>query len=493
MHCKKVCLVVDLREGQNLAQITNMIAVLSAAGWKVDIALKVYGGETMKLATKAVKQGYDLVIAYGGDGTLNQVINGVMHVNGKSFVGVIPGGTANEWAGEISIPGDHVKAALTLVNSDARDVDLGHVEVKSLVFPGTTQSSASSINDAPHKKTQQKKKGSTSVTEDYFLLMAGLGIDAAIIANTSRPLKYHVGRVAFDLAAVKELPKQKPFAIEIQSTGIDGNTEHWQGEVLQVIVANTRRYANMVQITPDAYLDDGLLDVCVIMGGSPITTMEQITSLLLRRKPDPTNSKYLRGAKISMRVPASIHMQLDGNAVDLKDYIGKSDFASLSKAEDIHQVLVDYHFTAEPHALRMAVPRTYDNTLFLHADHSVQAEQQGEPVTTQGNGNSVNISQEGADEHVRSLVEQGYTVTVVGVVPNPDKQQTYIIAGNMCKQSTDETLPVAVLVDNDVIIVKRTGEQVPTASIEKLQEGTDIVVKGNRNKRGVIRATLVVV
>src|SRR5205807_8889121 len=114
MHCKKACLVVDLREGQNMGAITALMAVLSAAGWKTKIALKEYGGECIKLATKAVEKGNDLVIAYGGDGTLNQVVNGVMNVKGESIVGVIPGGTANEWAGEVSIPTDHVKAALAL-------------------------------------------------------------------------------------------------------------------------------------------------------------------------------------------------------------------------------------------------------------------------------------------------------------------------------------------------------------------------------------------
>jgi len=112
MKCKKACLVINPRAGQNLAKITDVLAVLSAAGWSTDIALKEYGGQTMDLATRAAEDGYDLVVAYGGDGTLNQVVNGVMNAKGQhSIVGVIPGGTANVWAGEIGIPGDPVKAA----------------------------------------------------------------------------------------------------------------------------------------------------------------------------------------------------------------------------------------------------------------------------------------------------------------------------------------------------------------------------------------------
>ncbi len=98
MPKRKACIVVDLRTGQHVANIPDLIAVLSAAGWKTGIALKEYGGETFQLAKKAATQGYDLVIGYGGDGTLNDVVNGVMSAGGKNLVGDIPGGTFNEWS-----------------------------------------------------------------------------------------------------------------------------------------------------------------------------------------------------------------------------------------------------------------------------------------------------------------------------------------------------------------------------------------------------------
>src|SRR5207253_5868821 len=101
MRRKRVCLVINPRAGHNVAKITDLVAVFAAAGWKIDIALKAYPGQAMKLAARAARQDYDLAIAYGGDGSLNQVINGVINAKGHSIVGVIPGGTANEWAVEI--------------------------------------------------------------------------------------------------------------------------------------------------------------------------------------------------------------------------------------------------------------------------------------------------------------------------------------------------------------------------------------------------------
>src|SRR5436305_5823583 len=158
MKCKRACLVINPRAGQNIARLTDVIAVLAAAGWKTDIAIKEYGGHTMELATKAAEVGYDLVIAYGGDGTLNNVVNGVMNAKGQhSIVGVIPGGTANVWASEVGIPVDPVKASLTLVNSEARKVDIGHVEVESLTFPDTSAAQQQPTGDNQDKKRLTKK------------------------------------------------------------------------------------------------------------------------------------------------------------------------------------------------------------------------------------------------------------------------------------------------------------------------------------------------
>src|SRR5512141_998775 len=136
MKCKTAYLIINPRLGKNVVKLTDVIAVFSAAGWKTDIALKEFGGHTMQLAREAAGAGYDLVIGYGGDGTLNQVVNGVMAAKRRrSIVGVIPGGTANVWAHEIGMPEDPVKASLLLVNSEGRKVDLGRVEVDSLALP----------------------------------------------------------------------------------------------------------------------------------------------------------------------------------------------------------------------------------------------------------------------------------------------------------------------------------------------------------------------
>jgi Diacylglycerol kinase catalytic domain len=83
LHCKKAFLIINPRAGHNFTRISDVLAILSAAGWKTDIAVKHYIGHVIELATRAAEQDYDLVIAYGGDGTINHVVNGVMAAKRK--------------------------------------------------------------------------------------------------------------------------------------------------------------------------------------------------------------------------------------------------------------------------------------------------------------------------------------------------------------------------------------------------------------------------
>ncbi len=510
MRCKKACIVINPRAGQNVMKLTDVLAVLSAAGWRTDIAIKEYGGHTMELATEAAEKDYDLVVGYGGDGTLNQVVNGVMNAKGQhSIVGLIPGGTANVWASEIGVPVDPVKAALTLVDSECRKVDIGHVEVESLTFP---EINSGDQQQTAGEKTHKKKVKPTPDAKHRFLLMAGLGIDAAVMGHVSKPLKYQIGALAVGFSAAKELPTQHPFAVEIRaSRGGRKGEVLWQGEAIQVVIGNTRRYADVVQMTPNALIDDGVLDVCVITAGDPLTTMQQITSLLLQRKPDNLTSEYFHGAHLSISVPASIDLQLDGSAVKLKDYLSKSDRAALEHAGDMEHVMVNYRFDAMPRALRVAIPCSYNDALFEDGAGKSQAEAQQAAEQSQGGEDTseqqkddlhadeahdqhTDKTQEKSLEHLDALLNNGRKVTVFGTTRNPDKKQMYIIAGSTAKRSTGEARPVAVRIDGDTTMMLRTGEHLsPAYGVQQLQEGGEIVVEGKQSKRGVIRATRVVV
>jgi YegS/Rv2252/BmrU family lipid kinase len=530
---KKASLVINPRTGQNLTKLTDVLAILAAAGWKTELAIKEYGGHSMQLAQDFSAGPNNLVIAYGGDGTLNQVVNGVMAANKsqRSAVGLIPGGTANVWAGEIGIPRDPVLAALSLVNSSERKVDIGRVTIDSLDIPQST-----SETDSPKSQKKKSKKSSGSSTaRHHFLLMAGLGIDAAIMSNVSKPLKYRIGPLAVGLSAAKELPSQHLFPIEISTTATDSeNPVLWKGEAIQVVIGNTRRYADVAEMTPDAYIDDGILDVCVITAGDPLSTLEQITSLLLRRKPDNITAEYFHGAHLTIRVPASVPMQLDGSVVKLKDYLSKAEYGTLQESETSDDVQITYCFDVLPKALTIEVPRTYDDTLFVessendtpetsseeqksngktkshaHVHHHHRRADDGETPSQQHTeaveGHTADQETQSAhaekgqsektthtpleNEVIEKFVQTGRKVTVVGKVPDPACKNTYIVAGGSTKESTGEVRPVAVVVNSETTLFNREGEHLPLSSVKDMHEGMLIIVEGKKSKRGVIQAT----
>jgi YegS/Rv2252/BmrU family lipid kinase len=482
-----------------MSKLSGILAVFAAAGWHTDIVLKEYGGHSMELATNATSQGYERIIAYGGDGTLNQVVNGLM--NGKkhkSIVGVLPGGTVNQWAAEVGIPQDPVKATLALVSSNVRKVDVARVDVTSLSFlPSMQKEQQHSVLDTQDKKVGTEKGKTPAGARCHFLLMAGLGIDAAIMSRVNKSLKHRIGVAAVGITATQQMPAQRAFPVEIRVIEKERETEQvWRGEALQVIIGNTRRYANTVEMTADASIDDGMLDACVITAGDPLSTVQQIASLLFRRKPDNQTTEFFRGTRLSICIPASIALQLDGSTVMLKDYLSKSNREALQRAGDMEHVMVTYQFDALPRALQAAIPRTYAGPLFEKSRND-EASQSGQENTSNASSPQPATFSAGeppqSREQLNTLIKHGRKVTVVGVTIDPDKKRTHIVAGTTSKTSTGETRPVAICIDDNTTLLKQTGELAAPVEIEHLQENAEIVIEGKKSKRGVIHATHVVV
>src|SRR5207249_10313694 len=98
--------------------------------------------------------------------------------------------------------------------------------------------------------------------------------------------------------------------------------------------------------------------------GSPLSSVQQAASLLLWRKPDKNTTEYVRNAHIAITVPASIQLQVDGSAMELTDYLSETAHEAVKQAGDLTQVMVTYRIDTLAHALQVANPRTYDNTLF---------------------------------------------------------------------------------------------------------------------------------
>ncbi len=354
MKRQTVCLVVHPRSGKNLARVPGIVAVFAAAGWTTDVVVKESRGQTMELAARATEAGYDLVVAYGGDGTVNHVVNGVLAFAGRrsAAVGVIPGGTTNVWAAEVGIPSDPARAARVLVESEMRDVDVGHVGVES-------------VSLGADSSERDRDATSAAGPRRHFLLMAGLGVDAALMSRTPTALKHRIGVAAVVLTALRQLPSLHtfPVALGARSDG-SGDDATWEGRALQLVVGNTRLYGKVARMTPDARIDSGELDLSVITASSRLSAFMQVVAVMLRGRPAHSQSKAFRGADFCVSAPASVELQLDGSAVKLKKYLTEPAREALARAGDPARAVVNYRFTAVPGALRIAIPHAYDGALF---------------------------------------------------------------------------------------------------------------------------------
>ena len=209
----------------------------------------------------------------GGDGTLNEAVNGL--AGSETALAVIPAGTVNIWAKETAVPRKPLEAVRLAVEGERRRVDLG--------------------------KAGQR----------HFLLMAGYGLDGAIARRVSQTVKGRLGAAAYALAAVRESLSYRGAALTLR---LDG--EEQQADVLMLVAGNSRNYAGLVDVTPEARVDDGLLDVCVYEGKGTVDIVFHVLRTVLRRHRRSQKVRYWQVRRLELAWERPLPVQLDGDAYE---------------------------------------------------------------------------------------------------------------------------------------------------------------------------------
>jgi YegS/Rv2252/BmrU family lipid kinase len=187
-------------------------------------------GAGQALAAEAVRSQYDTIIAAGGDGTINEVLNGLVEAGGcaQARLGVIPLGTVNVFARELGVPRSVEHAWRIIAAGRERLVDL---PVLTRVPPGGANA------------------------QRHFVQMAGAGLDARAVELLDWRWKKRVGALAYVMAGCRAMQQVQPII------NVRGDGRSYQGEL--VLVGNGRRYGGDFILFPQAAMDDGLLDVTV--------------------------------------------------------------------------------------------------------------------------------------------------------------------------------------------------------------------------------------
>lgn len=250
--------------------LARVVAFAEERGWQVACETSQFPGQITELARRAAGGGVDVVLAHGGDGTINEVINGIAGT--AAALAVLPGGTANVWAKEMHIDREPLAAIAAMIDGDRRRIDLGRANGR------------------------------------YFLLMAGVGLDGAVIERVTPAAKRRFGALSYLAAGVPTAMRTRPWRARLR---VDG--EPTEGALYWMVVGNTRSYGGFRPITHRAVVDDGLLDLAMMQHGGVFHLVVDGARMLAGRHDRSPNVRYVQARSIAVET-AGLPVQVDGEA-----------------------------------------------------------------------------------------------------------------------------------------------------------------------------------
>ena len=272
----RACVIFNpAAKGQKAERFRKLLDVISQT---CELKCTSAPGDARLLSTQAVSNGFNTILAAGGDGTLNEVLNGIGDVPDgfeRVRLGVLPLGTINVFARELGIPLEPGAAWDTLQQERERRIDLPFIET-----------------------------GTPETRRYYFAQLAGAGLDARAIELVNWPLKKKLGPLAYVVAGLKAMTESLPAV-----TVTDGD-KVLRGEL--ALIGNGKLYGGTYRIFPDADFSDGQLDVCVFPRTSWLVLLRCGWSLLLGGHLPESAVVRLRAKSFSVTSQADAAFEVDG-------------------------------------------------------------------------------------------------------------------------------------------------------------------------------------
>ncbi len=244
--------------------------LLKGVGLSFDFQYTEGVGHAIELARAAASDGYRYLVAVGGDGTVNEVANGILYSTSaaRAVLGVIGTGTGSDFIRSVGISRDYSIACSALTRFRRLSIDVGVVEYQS--------------------------KGQT--LQRFFVNAAGVGFDAAVVKETEHLPKYFGGTIPYLVGLVRTL-----FRYKNKSVILNIEDELERGRILNVVVANGGYVGGGMHIAPQAELNDSLLDVVIV---GDVGKFE-----LLKALPMVYKGTHLNHPKVSLRKATHITIE----------------------------------------------------------------------------------------------------------------------------------------------------------------------------------------
>ncbi len=244
----------------------------------LDIVITTGEGDAASAAEDAVRCGYDHVFVGGGDGTVNEVLNGIGAVPGgfdAVVLGIVPLGTGNDFASAFGYPSDITAAADALVDAPAAWIDVGQ------------------LNDR------------------YFINVSAGGFIAEVSDAVSPQLKNIAGRLAYVIGGATVVLEHEPVGVRVESS-----PRSLSMSINMFAVCNSRLVGGGRLIAPDARVDDGLLDVYLVESMSKVEFVGLLTRVTEGEHVTDERVTYFRAAELDLQFDRPIKVNTDGQVLE---------------------------------------------------------------------------------------------------------------------------------------------------------------------------------
>jgi YegS/Rv2252/BmrU family lipid kinase len=261
------------------------------------VAFTEAAGHGRQLAAEAAKQDTKLIIACGGDGTISEVVNGILESNKETELGVLPSGTGGDFRRTLRMPNNVAAAARALRNGRTRTIDAGRVTF---------------MNDSGERETR------------FFINVASFGMSTAVLDKTAsgEAKKWIPGfaprklssKLSYAAATVQTTLSSTPTEVHVQ---LDEQPER-RLRVAEFCVANARYYGGAMKIAPDAKLDDGQFDIITIGDASAFRILANSPRLYFGahlRMNEVTHALAKQVVARPVKKDEEVRVELDGEVV----------------------------------------------------------------------------------------------------------------------------------------------------------------------------------
>lgn len=271
---KKAVLIYNPSSGKELASEykDRVVEVVTSMQYEVEVKETQGPKDATHFAAQACEQRVDFVIGMGGDGTINEIVNGLAEQQHMPLFSFIPLGTVNDFARALGIPLDPEEAIEALKVSKEQRADIG------------------------------------KLGNDYFMNIVAIGEIASKVADTSIESKTRLGPLAYLLEGTKAILQDNEVTMKIVH-----DEGEWEGDMTLVLIALTNSVGGFEKLAPDAEVDDGFLHVFIVHESGIPGFLRVGTKLLQGKIAEDDGVDYIRTKKVHIETSQELFCNVDGD------------------------------------------------------------------------------------------------------------------------------------------------------------------------------------